>query len=110
MAAISDPKTGKVLGTVPIGTGADGIAFDSGMAFASNGGDGTMTVIGEKNGKFEVIETATTQRTARTIGADTKTHKLFLPAADTATAPAKDGKQGRPQTVPDSFSVLVVSK
>lgn len=110
LAAISDPKAGKVLATVPIGTGADGIAFDSGMAFASNGGDGTMTVIGEKGGKYEALETVTTQRTARTIGSDQKTHKLFLPAADTAAgAPGKDGK-ARPQTVPESFSVLVVSK
>jgi YVTN family beta-propeller protein len=110
MAAISDPKAGKVLATVPIGAGADGIAFDSGMAFASNGGDGTVTVIGEKGGKYEALETVTTQRTARTIGVDTKTHKLFLPAADTAAgAPGKDGK-ARPTTVPDSFSVLVLTK
>jgi len=110
LAAVSDPKTGKVLATVPIGTGADGVAFDNGMAFSSNGGDGTITVIGEKGGKFEALETMPSQRTARTIGADPKTHKLFLPAADSALgAPGKDGK-ARPTTVPESFSVVVMSK
>ncbi len=111
MAIISDPKAGKVLGTVPIDAGADGIAFDSGMAFASNGGDGTVTVIGEKGGKYEALETVQTQRTARTIGVDPKTHKLFLPASETGPPTVgKDGKQGRGQALPDSFSVLVVSR
>src|SRR6476620_1837813 len=44
--AVSDYQAGKVVATVPIGTGVDGAAFDSasGDAFASNA-DGTPTVI-----------------------------------------------------------------
>jgi DNA-binding beta-propeller fold protein YncE len=111
MAAVSDPKAGKLLATVPIGAGADGIAFDNGMAFTSNGGDGTVTVIGEQGGKWGVLETVPTQRTARTIGADSKTHRLFLPAAESgAPAVTKDGKQGRPTLLPDSFSVVVLAR
>jgi len=107
--AVVDPKAGKVIATPAIGQGSDGAAFDNGMAFSSNGAEGTMTVIGEEGGKYVVLETVPTQRTARTIGVDPKTHKLYLPAADSTPGVTKDGKQGRPQVVADSFSILVVS-
>ena len=44
--AVSDYQAGKVVATLPIGTGVDGAGFDaaSGDAFASNA-DGTLTVI-----------------------------------------------------------------
>ena len=44
--AVSDYQAGKVVATVPIGTGVDGAGYDpaSGNAFASNA-DGTLTVI-----------------------------------------------------------------
>src|ERR1035438_219750 len=44
--AISDYQVGKVVGTVPIGSGVDGAGYDpaTGDAFASNA-DGTLTVI-----------------------------------------------------------------
>lgn len=107
---ITDPDAGKVIGTAPIGKGADGVAFDNGYAFSSNGRDGTITVV-EAGGKFEVAATVPTQASARTIGADPKTHKLYLPAAEQGSATVgKDGKQGRPGVVPDSFMIVVVGK
>src|SRR5580765_7119969 len=50
MMAISDATAGKLIGTVPIGAGVDGGAFDpaTGLAFASNG-EGTMTVVHEES-------------------------------------------------------------
>src|SRR3989454_1892221 len=46
LMAVSDYQAGKLVATVPIGTGVDGATFDaaSGDAFASNA-DGTLTVI-----------------------------------------------------------------
>ena len=115
LMAIVDFKAWKLIATVPIGAGADGAAFDDGLAFSSNGSDGTMTVIGEEGGKWVVKETVPTQRTARTMGVDTKTHRLYLPAAENGPAPApKDGKApkggGRGPLLPDSFTVLVVGR
>jgi DNA-binding beta-propeller fold protein YncE len=109
---ISNPDTGKVLGSVPIGAGADGVAFDDGYAFSSNGQDGTITVVGEAAaGKFEVAATVTTQRGARTIGVDPKTHKIYLPVADFGPPQEdKDGKKGRPSLIPGSFAVLELSR
>ena len=109
LMAVVDPDAGKVLATLPIGTGADGAAFDNGFAFSSNGGDGTMTVVQETSpGKFEVVETVQTARTARTMGADPKTHKLYLPAAEQGPPPA--GGKGRGTIVPDSFHIVVVGR
>lgn len=107
--AIVDYAAGKVIATVDIGAGADGAAFDNGFAFSSNGGDGTMTVVQETSaGKFEVVETVQTARTARTMVADPKTHKLYLPAAEQGPPPA--GGKGRGTVVPDSFHIIVVSR
>ena len=106
---VTDSDAGKVIATVPIGAGSDGAAFDGGFAFSSNGGDGTVTVVGESGGKFEVVETVPTTRGARTITVDPKTHKLYLSAAEYAP-PAAGAPKGRGSMVPDSFHVIVLSK
>jgi len=112
MMIVSDPAAGKVLAQVAIGGGPDGVAFDDGYAFSSNGADGTVTVVGETSpGKFEAVETVQTQRSARTIAADPATHKLYLPAAEFGPpTEGKDGKKGRGAIVPDSFEVLVLGR
>jgi len=109
---VSDPVSGKVLATPAIGSGVDGVAFDDGYAFSANGQDGTITMVGETSaGKYEPVATIATQRGARTIGADQKAHKLYLPAAEYGPAPAaKEGKAGRPQALPDSFQIVVVGR
>src|SRR5713226_4213971 len=112
MMIVSDPAAGKVLGTAAIGGGTDGVAFDDGYAFSANGADGTITMVGETSpGKFAPVATIQTQRGARTIAADQKAHKLYLPAAEYGPAgESKDGKKGRPQPLADSFQVVVVGR
>ncbi len=109
---IVDPDLGKIIATVPIGVGPDGAAFDDGFAFSSNGRDGTITVVGEASpGKYGALETVKSQVSARTIAADPKTHKLYLPAADIGPAPEpKDGKKGRPPILPGTFNIVVVGR
>ncbi len=114
MMAVSDPDTGKVVATPAIGQGPDGAGFDPGLnlAFSSNGRDGTLTVVREVGGKFEVVENATTQRGARTMAVDTKTHNILLPTADFGPAPAATAENPRPRPaiVPDSFRIIVVGR
>jgi hypothetical protein len=63
------------------------------------------------NGKYETVDNVPTERGARTMTVDEKTHKVYLLAAEMGPAPeGKDGKKGRPQALPDSFHVLVVGK
>jgi YVTN family beta-propeller protein len=109
LMVVSDPAAGKVLATVPIGGGADGVTFDDGYAFSANGADGNITMVGETSpGKFEVVATIPTQRSARTIGSDRTAHKLYLPAAE-MTVTEKDGKK-KATPAPDSFEIVVVSR
>jgi hypothetical protein len=105
--AVSDPDAGKVLATPAIGAGSDGAAFDAGTGYAfSSNGDGTLTVVQQVGGKYDVLENIATERGARTIAVDEKTHKVYLPTAK--TAPSTGG--GRASYVPDTFKVLVVGK
>src|SRR5215813_1221773 len=105
--AVSDPDAGKVIATPAIGAGSDGVAFDAsaGLAFSSNG-DGTLTVVQQNAGKWEAVENIATERGARTIAVDERTHKVYLPTAKTAASTSGS----RATFVPDSFKVLVVGK
>ena len=111
---ILDTEIGRVVATVPIGEGVDGNGFDpeTGLAFSANG-DGTLTVVRESSpGKYEVLETVTTQRGSRTMAIDPKTHNIYLPAAQFSppAASAVEGLRPRPTMIKDSFAVLVVGK
>jgi DNA-binding beta-propeller fold protein YncE len=114
MMIVSDPAAGKVIAMPAIGQGPDGVAFDDGYAFSANGRDGNITMVGETSpGKFEPVATIPTQNSARTIGADQKAHKLYLPANEFGPAPpppAAGGKAARPQAIPDSFEIVVVGR
>src|SRR6476646_1921193 len=110
-----DAKTGKVVATVPTGTGTDGMEFDPGLkyVFAPNGGDGTLTVIHEDSpDKYSVVENVKTEPRARTMALDTKTHKVYLPTAQFGTAPAPTKEQPRPRApmLPNSFEILVYGR
>jgi YVTN family beta-propeller protein len=110
---VSDPGQGKVVATLPIGQGADGAGFDPGrgLAFSSNG-DGTLTIVKEAGGKYEVVENAPTQRGARTMAIDPKSHKVYLPTAQFGPAPTPTAQQPRPRPVaiPDSFTLVVAGQ
>jgi len=103
-----------VVASAPIGPGTDGGGFDPGLglAFSSNGGDGTMSIVKLVNGKYETVDTVATARGARTMTVDEKLHRIYLPAAEFGPAPeAKEGqKKGRQPVLPDSFGILVVGK
>jgi hypothetical protein len=105
--AISDPDKGAVVATPPIGAGSDGVIFDPGAGYAiSANGDGTMTVVQQMGGKYEVVENIATERGARTVAVDEKTHRVYTPTA----AFGASATGGRGQMLPDSFKVLVVGK
>ena len=113
MMAVVDADTGKVLATPAIGEGVDATAFDdeTGLAFASCGGDGVLTVVKEESpDKFSVAENAPTEKGARTLALDSKTHNVFVVTAKFGPPPAAtaDNPHPRRSIVPDSFVVLVV--
>ncbi len=112
LMAVLDSETGKVIATLPIGSGVDGVAFDPALqlVFTSNG-EGTVTIIHEDDANhFTVVQNVTTQRGARTIALDLATHKLYLPTASYGPAAAPTAEQPRPRAplIPNSFVILVL--
>jgi DNA-binding beta-propeller fold protein YncE len=114
MMAVVDADSGKVLATPAIGEGVDATAYDdeTGLAFASCG-EGVLTVVKQDSpDKYSVAENAQTERGARTMALDTKTHNVYTVTAQFGPRPAAtaDNPHPRPPILPDSFEVLVVSK
>jgi len=111
---VLDSDTGRIVATVPTGKGVDGCEFDAarGLVFTPNG-EGTLTVIHQDGpDQYRVVETAVTERGARTMTLDESTGKLYLPTADYGTPPEPTADRPHPRApiVPGSFRVLVVSR
>lgn len=108
-----DADSGKVVSTMPIGKGVDATGFDpmSQNAFSSNG-DGTLTVIHEKDPKsFAVLQNVQTQTGARTMALDTKKEQVWLVTATPKETPDAPTTERRHRTyVPDSFTAIIVGK
>ena len=110
MMIVVNADNGKVVTTVPTGDRTDAVAFDNGnnRIYSSNG-DGTLTVIEEKDANtFTVLENVATQKSARTDAVNSKTHHIYLPAAEYGPAPeaTKDNPRPRPSVKPGSFVIL----
>lgn len=102
---VMDAANGNIVGKLPIGDGCDGVGFDDrlGLVFASCG-EGKLTIVRES--PLSVIDNVPTKRSARTCAVDSRTHTVYLSAAD--TQPGAPGE--RPKMIPGTFGVLVVSK
>ena len=100
MMLVIDSKSGKVLTTVPIGSGVDACAFDRNdqMIFSSNG-EGNVTIVKEKTpDDFVVVDNVPTERGARTMAFDENTKRIYT---DTAIEGENNSRV---------FSVLVLDK
>jgi len=110
MMAVLDANTGKVIATPPIGEGVDAGRFDPGTKFAfASCGEGVLTVVHEDSpDKFSVVENVPTQRGARTMALDPRTHDVYLVTAEFGPRPepTAENPHPRPTMVPNSFVVL----
>jgi len=106
-----DSTNGKVVGTAPIGEGVDANAFDPGTGFVfSSCGDGTVTVVREQAPtKLAVVQTLTTERSARTMALDPTTHRIYLASArfEAQPAPVAGAPRQRPKMIPGSMKILI---
>lgn len=103
---VVDTRSGKIVAKLPTGAGTDAAAFDPELklAFAPNG-EGTLTVIRQaKKGNYEVAENDPTQRGARTMALDPRSHRIFTVTAE--LGPPAEG-QRRPSVKPGTFTLLV---
>ena len=110
LMVMMDSGSSKVVGSVPIGQGVDANAFDPGTQYAfASCGDGTVTVAHEDApDKLTVVQTLRTERGARTMILDPKTHRIYLSTANFEAASGQsDGGRQRPKMIPGTFKVLV---
>lgn len=118
---ILNADTGKILATLPIGTGVDGATFNPAtMEAFSSQGDGTLTVIKENSPtSFAVEQTVQTMVGAKTLTLDSRTGRILLIAAEYGPPPPPAnppppvggrGRGGRGPMLPDSFSIIEVGK
>ena len=111
--AIVDYQSGKVLGLASIGDSPDAAGFDPkhGLAFSSNGGDGTLTIVDAEKPGFPVLETVKTEAGARTMALDASTGRIYLVTAQFGAPAATDAMpHPRRTVVPDSFEIIVVER
>ncbi len=106
---------GKILDALPIGAGVDSAIFNPGtMETFSAQVDGTLTIIKEMSPtSFAVEQTVQTKESAKQMVWDSKTNRILLIAADYGPSPTPTPPGAAPvrgPMVPDSFSILVVTK
>jgi len=111
--AIVDAASGRMLGTAPIGEGVDGTRYDpvAHLAFASCG-EGVLTAVTlPPAGAPEVAQSLTTQRGARTMALDERSHRIFLVTANFGPPPpaTPERPHPRPAILPGTFRLLVVA-
>lgn len=112
--AIVDYTSGTVLKLATIGDSPDAAAFDTrnGLAFSSNGGDASLSVIDATKPDYPTVQTVKTTKGARTMAFDASTGRIFLAAAQFGAAPPATAAMPhpRPSVVPGSFEILVLEK
>ena len=109
--AVLDATSGRTLGTAPIGGGVDGAKYDPAthLAFASCG-EGVLSVVSLGAAAApEIVQSLVTQRGARTMALDERTHRVFLVTASFGAAPAAtpEHPHPRPAILPGTFRLLV---
>jgi DNA-binding beta-propeller fold protein YncE len=114
VSVIMNAADGKIITTLPIGSGVDGAGFvpETREAFSSQG-DGTLTIIKENSPTaFEVEQNVRTMPSAKTMTIDAKTNHVLLIGAEFGAAPPSEtvGRPRRGPLVPGSFAILEVGK
>jgi len=112
--AVMDAGEGKVVTTLEIGRGNDGVIYDasSRKIYTSNGVDANLVIFDQIDADtYKLAEATTTRPYARTMALDPKTKKVYLVTAEGTADPARKINKGvapfYPNTYfPDTFTVL----
>ena len=108
---VVDADNGNVIATLPTGAGTDATRFDAntGLAFASNGRDATLTVVHEDDpNHFTVVQNAATVTGARTMELDPTTGNVYLVTAKMIENPNATSYRDRYHVVPGTFELLTM--
>ena len=109
---VTDADTGKVVASVPIGGGPDGIVYDdrTKRIFVANR-DGAWTIVHQSNAdKYYVEQILKMDEYAKTVAIDPASGRVFSSTADLVWPPAVPGKKHLPNAKPGTFRLIVVSQ
>jgi DNA-binding beta-propeller fold protein YncE len=120
VGVVMNADTGKVVATVPIGGGADGVAYDAGTGdvffTCRDAGDGMSGVVNvyheDSPDKYTKVADVKYMYGARTVALDPKTHHIFSVGAtkNDPVPPTAQNKNPRPRPDLSTFSVVEVGK
>ncbi len=99
--SVVDAVSGKVITTLPIGSGVDAIVYDAPnkLIYVSNG-DATLTIIKQNSADdYSIVQTLATQPRAKTMAYNKKTRKIYVSAPQF--------EPGTRKIIPGSFAVFV---
>ncbi len=110
--AVTDAVSGRQVAKLAVGDGPDAAAYDAhrGLVFSSNG-EGTLSIFRQETpDRYQLAQSVTTQRGARTMALDSASGKVYLVSSDfdAPPAPTPEQPQPRPVPTPETFTVLTV--
>jgi DNA-binding beta-propeller fold protein YncE len=110
---VVNADSGQVVAVLEIGEKPDAAGYDPArkLVFSSNG-EGTLTIVKQTSpDKYAVLATVPTEKSARTMALDRKTHKIYLSAAEAGATPTPTASNPHPRPIlaTDSFHVVIVS-
>ena len=116
--AVMDGQTGKVVTTLPIGHGNDGVVFDSSthQIYTSNGVDSNLVIYAQVDAdNYKLVEAVTTRPYARTMALDPKSKKVYMVTAEGVADPSKKINTAVTTFYPntyydDTFTVLTYTR
>jgi DNA-binding beta-propeller fold protein YncE len=114
LMAVVNADTGKVVALPAIGASPDADAYDpaSKLIFSSSD-DGTLSILADRgNDKYQVLQTLPTEKGARTMALDAKTHTIYIAAAKLGPPPTPSPDNPtpthHPTSEPGTFHIIVV--
>ena len=90
--SVMDTETGKVITTLGIGRGNDGVVYDpeTRKIYTTAGVDGNLVIYDQMDANtYKLAEATTTRPYARTMALDPKTKKVYIVAAEGTVDPSK---------------------
>ena len=120
IGVVMNADTGKVVASMPIGSGSDGVAYDPGTGDifftcrdSGDGKSGVVTIFHEDSpDKYTKVADVNYFYGARTVALDPKTHHIFSVGATKNDPVPASGRNANPRPRPDltTFSIVEVGK
>lgn len=104
---ILDPADGRLIASLPIAAGVDGLAVDDKRGRIVTSGDNALSVIRHVgDDAFEKLGDVATRPGAKIMAMDKTTGNVFVVAAGRTDTPASAGEAGKTLYHPNSFTVM----